>query len=419
MGWNENMAATDTEESGVTARLAWTLWAMIALGASVVVVVALLPDRAGVAGSIRGSEEPTLIGAFLIYVVSSGTVGALLAAKRPANPIGWLLLVSALAYMVGGLIETYIVEAFFVRPGSLPALPWIVWIESLVFGLSFGLTGGFVLLLFPTGRLPSQRWRPVAWAAATGLALLLAGGALAPDAFESLPIQSPLQLHNEPLLLALEASGFVLLFGAVLAGVGSLVVRYRLSRGEERQQLKWVAFSVLVLGFALLAMTLLEAINGEAQVPDQLENLASTATLALMTVAIGVAILRYRLYDIDLVINRTLVYGTLTLLLGALYVGGVVGLPMLLPLEKPNDVVVAASTLAVAALFSPLRRTIQEFVDRRFYRTRYDAQQTIEAFSSHLKGQADLESLTRDLQAVVRKTVQPTVVSLWLRSADR
>ena len=397
-------------------RLAWTLWTMVILGASVVVVFALLPGRAGVAGSIRGSEEPTLVGAFLIYVLSSSTVGALLAAKRPGNPIGWLLLVSAMAYVAGGLIETYIVDAFFVRPGSVPL---IVWLESLVFGLSFGLTGGFVLLLFPTGRLPSRRWRPVAWAAGTGLALLLAGGALAPDAFEDLPIDSPLQIRSGILLLAIERSGFVLFVGALLAGVGSLVVRYRLSRGEERQQLKWVAFSVLVLGFSLLSTTFLEAINGEAQVPDQLENLATTATLALMTVAIGVAILRHRLYDIDLVINRTLVYGTLTLLLGALYVAGVVGLPMLLPLEKASDLVVAASTLAVAALFSPLRGMIQEFVDRRFYRSRYDAQRTIEAFSSRLKDQADLESLARDLQAVVRETVRPTVASLWLRAADR
>jgi hypothetical protein len=228
-----------------------------------------------------------------------------------------------------------------------------------------------------------------------------------------------LQIRSGILLLAIEGSGFVLFVGALLAGVGSLVVRYRLSRGEERQQLKWVAFSVLVLGFSLLSTTFLEAINGEAQVPDQLENLATTATLALMTVAIGVAILRHRLYDIDLVINRTLVYGTLTLLLGALYVAGVVGLPMLLPLEKASDLVVAASTLAVAALFSPLRGMIQEFVDRRFYRSRYDAQRTIEAFSSRLKDQADLESLARDLQAVVRETVRPTVASLWLRAADR
>ncbi|MGH8958728.1 MAG: hypothetical protein ACRDVK_08635, partial [Acidimicrobiia bacterium] len=340
-------------------------------------------------------------------------------AKRPANPIGWLLLVSALAYLVGGLVETYVVDAFFVRPGSLPVLPWVVWLGSWVFGLGFGLTGGFVLLLFPTGRLPSQRWRPVAWAAGTGLALLLAGGALAPDAFEDLPIASPLQLRSGTLLMMLEGSGFVLFIGAFLAGVGSLVVRYRRSRGEERQQLKWVAFSVLVLGLYLLALTLLEAINGEAQVPDQVENLATTAALALMTVAIGVAILRYRLYDIDLVINRTLVYGILTLLLGAVYVGGVLGLPTLLPREEDNDLVVAGSTLAVAALFSPLRRRVQGFVDRRFYRFRYDAQRTIEVFSSRLRDQVDLESLIRDLPGMVRDTLQPAFTSLWLRAPNR
>ncbi|MGH9051686.1 MAG: hypothetical protein ACRDWX_01510 [Acidimicrobiia bacterium] len=363
-----------------------------------------------------GELDGPIEAAFLFFVLSSGMVGALIVSRLRRHPVGWLLLLATLAYATGGLVVSYLEVAFIVRPGSLPVSPFLVWLGDWAFGLGAGLSATFVLLLFPTGRLPSRRWRPVAWLAGIAIVSVLVGVALSPRPFEGLSIDNPLELEeSDPLLLLLEGGGLLILLATIVASVASLVFRYRRASGEERQQLKWVAFSVMLLGLGVLGTVGWEVANGPSEVSDEFENLITTLLLGLVPVSIGVAILRYRLYDVDLVINRTLVYGSLTVLLGAVYVAGVVGLPRLLPLAEDNDLVVAGSTLGVAALFSPLRRRLQRFVDRRFYRARYDARTTVEAFAARLREEVDLDQLRRDLVGVVQETLQPASVSVWLR----
>jgi hypothetical protein len=393
---------------------AWTLMGLIvaeAAGAFALGSVSGLPRT----GELDGPIEI----AFLLFVLSSGMVGALIVSRLRRHPVGWLLLFASLAFATGGLVVSYLEVAFLVRPGSLPVSPFLLWLVDWVFNLGTGVSATFVLLLFPTGRLPSPRWKLVAGLAGIAIVSVLAGVALSPGLFEGLPIDHPLGLkESDPLELVLEV-GNLLLLAAIVASVASLVFRYRGARGEERQQLKWVAFSVMLLGLGLLGTVGWAVASGPSEVSDEAENLVITILLSLVPVSIGIAILRYRLYDIDLVINRTLVYGSLTVLLGAVYVAGVVGLPQVLRLPEDNDLVVAGSTLLVAALFSPLRRRIQAFVDRRFYRSRYDAARTVEAFSARLRDEVDLETLETDLVGVVRQTLQPAHVSLWLRESQR
>jgi hypothetical protein len=392
---------------------AWTLMGLIvaeAAGAFALGSVSGLPRT----GELDGPIEI----AFLFFVLSSGMVGALIVSRLRRHPVGWLLLFASLAFATGGLVVSYVEVAFIVRPGSWPVSPFLVWLGDWAFNIGSGISATFVLLLFPTGRLPSPRWRLVAWLAGIGLSSLLIGVAFSPGPFEGLPIDNPLALED-PLLLLFEGTGLLLLFSAILSSVASLVFRYHRARGEERQQLKWVAYSVMLLALGLLGTVGWEVANGRAELSNEAENLVITLLLGLLPVSIGIAILRYRLYDIDLVINRTLVYGALSVLLGAVYVAGVVGLPQVLRLPEDNDLVVAGSTLLVAALFSPLRRRIQAFVDRRFYRSRYDAARTVEAFSARLRDEVDLETLETDLVGVVRQTLQPAHVSLWLRESQR
>ena len=274
-----------------------------------------------------------------------------------------------------------------------------------------GLLATLTLLLFPTGHPPSSRWRWVVWV--VGLAITLM---VVPMAVATWPSRASLPDEGEAVSAAflLQGIGLLLVGVAMVASLVSLVVRFRRAGGTERQQIKWLAYAgtltVLVFSGEVLA-------GG----PQRLAGLGVVVGLLLLIVivpsipiAVGIAILRYRLYDIDLVINRTLVYGALTVLLGAVYVAGVVGLPRLLPLAEDNDLVVAGSTLAVAALFSPLRRRVQAFVDRRFYRLRYDAQRTLEAFSARLREEVDLDTLSAELVGVVRHTLQPASVRVWL-----
>jgi hypothetical protein len=268
-----------------------------------------------------------------------------------------------------------------------------------------------LLMVFPTGRLPSRRWRPVAWAAGAVFVLAALSSPLLPgspaDGLRPNPIAIP---ALEGVLRLAYATANAVLFGVILAALVSLVVRFRRATGVERQQLKWFAY-----GTALLLLLPVAGAVG-ARLGDTAGELLVAAIVSALPVAIGIAVLRYRLYDIDRLVNRTVVYGLLTMLLAGVYAGLVFALSQLLnPADQQSALAVAASTLVVAALFQPARRRIQGLVDRRFNRRRYDAARTVAAFSTRLRDQIELDTLSTELLAVVDQTVQPVQLSLWLR----
>jgi len=326
-------------------------------------------------------------------------LGGIVASRQPQNPYGWLWLGFGLSLALIQLSEPYAAYSVAVKPGSLPAPRGA---SGLVEGVGFVVAITFLpflLLLFPTGRLPSERWRPVAWialaAGATGVTL------------------GPFLSEDNGLIVAVV---IVLIIASVLSAF-SLVVRYGRASGVERQQLKWFAIAAVLLCADPVADLLgLDSLFGNAL----LWTLLDTVTLTGLYVAIGIAILRYRLYDIDIVINRTLVYGSLTAILVMVYLGSVVLLRGLVFgfTGQSSQLTIVVSTLVIAALFNPLRRRIQGFIDRSFYRRKYDAAKTLEAFSTKLRDETDLDALSDDLVGAVRETMQPSHVSLWLRPDD-
>jgi hypothetical protein len=375
----------------MTRRLAWALW--LAIVGTFLGLVA--------SGATAEDGEGSAI-AYTVFVVAFATVGALVTSRQPRNPIGWILLGAGFAFTMGGLSE-----------GAGTTL--LTWIGTWIFIAGMGPAITFGLLLFPDGGLPSPRWRPVARLAAAAVALFVVGIALEPGRFEGTRIENAFGLDAVPGLPgAMATAGAIALALAIAGSIASLFARFRRARSIERQQLKWLTYAAAILAVALLAASVVGAVvEGERGV--DLTNLIVTLGLATVPVAMGIAILRHRLYDIDVVINRTLVYGALTATLAAAYLGSVllIGLAV-----GDSDVAVAASTLAVAALFRPARARIQAAVDRRFYRRRYDAAHTLETFSTRLRDELDLEALGADLRGVVRDTVQPAHVSLWLRSRN-
>jgi hypothetical protein len=345
------------------------------------------------------------------------TIGAVIVARRPRNRIGWLC--CAVGFLVGPAFfgQDYAWYALVHQPGSLPGGLAMGWLGSWPWFIALVLILVFLPLTFPNGQLVSPRWRPVAWAAAAWLALIWVGAAFSPGPLEGTGIPTvpnPLGIQGAEaaftLLEATLAPGVGLL---MLLSVASMVARFRRARGAERQQLKWFTYAAVlsVLLFLVFALTGLDT-----RTPSPLGYVIAALWLMAIPVAIGVALLRYHLFDIDRLINRTLVYGLVTAMLGLVYVGGVVVFSQVLnPAGGDTELAVAASTLVVAALFQPLRRRFQAAVDRRFNRQRYDAAQTVEAFSARLREEIDLDTLSAELLAVVDQTVQPTHASLWLR----
>jgi hypothetical protein len=336
--------------------------------------------------------------------------------RRAGNRIGWLCWAIGFTFIFSffGSPDVWATLAANEHRSStwalLPLLANIAWLGTLL-----GLLP-FLVLLFPTGRLLSRRWRPVAWALGLVIGLYLTARLLTPGPIDPRLAgnpQNPLGVEStEGLLQLVQTLTGVAAPILILAVLASVVVRFRRARGEERQQLKW--FTVAVA--AELVLTPGVGAVAEQVAPVLGELVVFPVSLSLIPIAIGIAVLRYRLYDIDRIINRTLVYGLLTVLLGAIYTAGVFGLGQLLnPVAGESALAVAASTLAVAALFQPLRRRIQAIVDRRFNRRRYDAAKTIEAFSARLRDQLDLDTLTSELLAIVDQTTEPTRASLWLR----
>ena len=388
-------------------RLAWSLWAItVALTALSLLLLALIRSHPG-----THIFEWWFGNALVVIDV---TVGAIVASHRPENPVGWLLCLSGVAVSTDTFAAQYATYALLAQPGSLPAGEAAAWVASWLLPVMIG-TQVFYILLFPTGRLPGRRWR---WVARLTVAFVVVGvvsSAFSLDPESGLgPIRNPLGIEgftavSKGLLYAVSP----LLFGAAAL---SVFVRLRRAVGVERQQVKWLAYAAAAWASGIVFNVVTLAVD----TPIWIER----ASLAYFTVAgeavpiaIGIAILRYRLYDIDILINRTLVYAPLTISLLALYFGGVVllqGAFVALTGEK-STLAVVASTLAIAALFNPLRRRVQSFVDRSFYRRKYDAAKTLEAFSAKLRDETDLEALNDDLVGVVRETLQPTHVSLWLR----
>ena len=391
----------------VAGRVAWTLWAItIALALGSLLVPLPLEEQIGF---------DAVIVAFLLFLCSYGTVGALVASRLPTNPIGWLMIAAGLSYAVGGFAVSY-TESVASGPWSLGAR-LVVWPGLWIWNVGIGLGGILLLVLFPTGHPPSPRWRPVVWAGIAGLALLSCSAALVPGRIEETGAVNPFGIEgSEPLLEVAAIAGLGLLLICLFGAVASLVARFRRSRGTERLQLKWLAYSGGLVAACLLGALPLEAAAGNSETATNVSNFLVTASLTTIPIAVGLAIFRYRLYDIDRIINRTLVYGLLTALLIGSYVVCVLLLQALLPFSDESAVAVAASTLATAALFGPLRRAVQQIVDRRFYRSRVDAARTIEEFSGRLRRETDLDALSADLIGVVRETVKPSHASLWLRA---
>jgi hypothetical protein len=337
------------------------------------------------------------------------TVGAVIVARRPGNVVGWLCCVIgfALSFSVfGGSAARATLAA---HPDRLPGGLVLHALGGVAFSLSLGLLLSFMLLLFPNGRLPSPRWRPIAWTAGIGLAVTTVSLLFRPGSLgRGLPA-NPLGIRAlGPALEVVGAVSAVPLVAVVLASFASLVVRFRRGQGEERQQLKWFLYAG---GLVALLPVLGRSLERLAIGP-----LFFVAVACSVPLSIGVAVLKYRLYDIDRLINRTLVYGLLTVVLGLCYVAGSLAFVLVAGAGRnPPSWLVAAATLAAAALFQPARRRIQAAVDRRFNRRRYDAAKTIQGFSARLRDQVDLDTLTAELLAVAEQTMEPTTVSLWLR----
>jgi hypothetical protein len=363
----------------------------------------------------------------LVFGVSSTLVGAVVASRQPRNPVGWFFVVSATCLAVNEATGRYAVYGLVIEPGSLPLARLMAWPSTWMWEPALVLIILFLPLYFPNGRLLSPRWRPVLWLAllfSVGFGVVF--GALYPGEVDELSpgvggdvpgVVNPLGIEAlRPLdrVTQIDIILAVLFLTIVLCSVASLVVRFWRSSGEERQQMKWLTYAATAnFAMGLLVMSL-PAASAWYRAVDSLSNLV----LAGLPVAVGIAILRYRLYDIDRIINRTLVYGSLTLMLALIYFGGVATTQAIFQAltgqQKLPQLVVVASTLVIAALFNPLRRRIQSFIDKRFYRSKYDARKTLEAFSAQLRDETDLDALGYDLVGVVRETMQPAHVSLWL-----
>lgn len=403
--------------------LAWLLAALFAVAAAARVGVMLGTGPAAAEGSTDGAGVAG--DAALYVVVGSLPLTALVILRRqPRNRIGWLLMGTGWVWGLGLVADNYARYGFV--QGSLPRPDIAATLNAVVWAPGLGLLGTFLILLFPDGRLPSPRWRPMAWVSAVTITGLTVSILISPGMLEVGPspeLQNPLAVPAFAPALGLLVPLFLLLLPLCMLGcAAAAVVRFRRSRGIERLQMKWLAAAGTIVA-ALFLLTMLPSLyrtvtssHAPASVWSNLLDTLSLLSFALLPAAVAVAVLRHNLYDIDLVINRTLVYGSLSLTLGGLYVGSVLLLQTMLgPLTNSSDLAVAGSTLAVAVVFRRVRERIQWTVDRRFYRSRYDAARTLDAFVSRLRHELDLDALADDLRSTVDQTVQPTHVSIWLR----
>ena len=388
-----------------------SLGALSVLLVAASVVLALL-NRSAPLTDDWGTENRPFV--FLVLGLAFSLVGTLVSSRRPGNSVGWICLAIGLGLGLTVFVGEHNVYALQTRPGSLPGGEYAAWVENWIWLPSMVLPGTFLVLLFPNGRPASWRWWWAAWIAVAGTSLKTVSEMFLPGALAEAPnVTNPFGVESAGSLLEpLGSIGYVLLQLGILATAFSMFLRFRRARGEERQQLKWFASAAVVLALVFLLSIVFPS--------GVLEDLVALL-FAGLPVAAGIAILRHHLYDIDVLINRALVYGTLTAALALVYAVSVVALQQgfLSLTGQTSQLAVVASTLAIAALFGPLRRRIQEAVDRRFYRTKYDAARTLEAYSARLRDDADLDSLASDLIGTVHETVRPEHASLWLRPSER
>jgi hypothetical protein len=378
--------------------LAWAVCAVTLLVLTMSMLMIVLGWSTPLPGELTPWRDQTVS---LLGIIGAPILGGLIASRLPRNPYGWLWLGFGLGLAFQSLAQSYGAYGLVVEPGSLAAPKTISHVLQL--GGQVALTlAPLLMLLFPTGRLPSRRWRPLAWTSTTAGAVLL---------FLVLLFDDPDQVGG--VISTVTVAVVSVIFTALLLSALSIVIRYRRASGAERQQLKWFALAAVLIG----AVTAGHLLLLDLLLPEAFLNLLDATTITCLYVAVGIAILRYRLYDIDIIINRTLVYGSLTATLVLFYFGSVVGLQYILRTltGQESQLAIVVSTLAIAALFNPLHRRIQASIDRLFYRRKYDAAKTLEEFSAKLRDETDLEALNGDLLWVVQNTMQPEHITLWLR----
>jgi hypothetical protein len=428
----DKMQQREPEVGRVNTRAySWLAWALAGLSGAMFVAGAILtilslyvtapaaqPSSDWGSGGAIG--DLLILAPFLAFTI----VGALIASRRPENPIGWICLVAGLFWTLIVLDGQYIAYAL-ATTGVLP-LPAAVALNQWLWVPPVGLLSIYLILLFPDGKLPSRRWRPLAWFSGAVMVMVSLAIALTPGPLPDLEgVRNPFGLEGYPWIADASKVIPVLMPLCAVASALSLVLRYRRSGSEEREQIKWIALAGSFVGLMSLVTVFSTLIfeplflGATGTQPLWLGILQDVELLSFtgIPVAVGFAVLKYRLYDIDLLINRALVYGSLSVTLALVYFGGIVVLQRLFVVltGQQSTLAVVASTLLIAALFSPLRRRIQRFIDRRFYRKKYDARKTLEAFSTKLREGTDLDALSNDLVGVVRETMQPAHVSLWLR----
>jgi hypothetical protein len=395
---------------------AWLAWSLVALSVALLLggIALALVTRSTVPDLPFGGEtEDGSVVADLVTLLTFSVVGAIIASRHPRNTLGWLFcsvgVTIGLNSFVGDYAEFWLASGF----GMSSLGETAAWLSSWLWILLVYFPTSLLLLLFPDGRLPSPRWRPVAWGVALGTAGGVVGNALKAGPLVDFPqIANPYGVDG-PFVWVLGVAGSIVAAGSMVASAVSLIVRMRRAGSEQRQQIKWLAYGgAMVVGTIFVGSLVILW-----SVPVSIV-IMSVALLGL-PVFTGIAIVRYRLYDIDLLINRTLVYGSLTLMLALVYFGGVTATQALFQTltgqQKLPQLAVVVSTLVIAALFNPLRHRMQSFIDRRFYRSKYDAAKTLDTFSARLREETDLTTLSEELVGVVSETMQPEHVSLWLR----
>jgi len=394
-------------------RAAWLAWSLVALSVAPLVGGIALSQMTRSTAPELPYDGPVDAVFTLATLLTFSVVGAIIASRHPRNTIGWLFCTVGLVVSLDTLAWGYAEFRFSGSSGSRSLGETAAWFSSWSWTLLVVVPTTFLLLLFPDGRLPSRRWRPVAWCAGLGIISFVVGYALDAGPLGGFPqLDNPYGIDS-PIVGIVTIAANILVGGSMVASAISVIVRARRAGRVERQQIKWLAY-----GGAVVVGTIF--VSGAISVWNETASIAAISLGLLgLPVFTGIAIVRHRLYDIDLIINRTLVYGVLTGTLALVYFGGVTATQVIFRTltgqEEQPQLAIVVSTLVIAALFNPLRRRIQSFIDRRFYRRKYDARKTLEAFSVKLRHETNLEALNSELVGVARETMQPAHVSLWLR----